>query len=321
MDDSEKIKNIIEDYEKAQQVIEYLNLQHNETKLSDEYLLGRKIRSTWWLRFIGIAYDIGRSIRSVPYGSWRRDNVSEFKCNIEHKETLALYNYKIAIYTCMIGKYDHLQEPLFKPDNVDYIIVTDGHLPSSNTWRGIDVRDIKGVPPLDASRISRYIKLHPHLFLNEYDYSIYIDANIKTVGDMRYLIYLLNQHGVIANVHRHRDCIYKELEACIRLKKDDPQIMRRQIDSYRNAAMPEHYGMIEANLLARDHHNPACIEIMEKWWQEIEKHSCRDQLSLPFVLWKMGISVSEIGKISDNVYKMPLIRIEPHLKSQNKKAR
>jgi len=69
MDNSEKIKKLIEDYEKAQQVIEYLNLQHNKVKLSDEYMLGRKIRSTWWLRFIGIAYDIGRSIKSVPYGA------------------------------------------------------------------------------------------------------------------------------------------------------------------------------------------------------------------------------------------------------------
>ena len=315
MDDSEKIKKLIEDYENAQRVIDYLNLQHNEVKLSDEYMLGRKIRTSWWLRFIGTAYDIGRSIKSkIPYESRSSGNIPILKYNIKHKDTLALYDHKIAIYTCIIGKYDHLQEPLFKSDNVDYIIVTDGHLPSTGTWKGIDIRTIDGIPPLDATRITRYIKLHPHLFLNDYDYSMYIDANIQTVGDMRYLIHLLNQYGFISNLHRHRDCLYEEIEACIRLKKDDPQIMRKQIDSYRSAAMPENYGLIEANLLVRDHHNPACIEIMEKWWQEIAKHSCRDQLSLPFVLWKMGISVPEIGQISNNVYKMPLMRIHPHLK-------
>lgn len=316
MDNSEKIKKLVEDYEKAQQVIEDLNLRHNEVKLSDEYLLGRKIRTSWWLRFIGTVYDIGRSIRyKIPYKGLRNEDLSAFKYNITHKDTLALYNYKIAVYTCMIGKYDHIQEPLFKPNNLDYIIVTDGPLPSTGIWKSIDIRTIKGIPSLDDSRVSRYIKLHPHLFLNEYDYSIYIDANIKTVGDMRYLIYLLNQYGFIASIHRHRDCIYEELKACIRLKKGDPKIMRKQIDSYRSSSMPEHYGLIEANLIVRDHHNPICIEIMERWWQEIAKYSGRDQLSLPFVLWKMGISVSEIGKISDNVYKMPLIRIEPHPKN------
>lgn len=311
MDDSEKIKRLAEDYQKALYAIDDLNSQYN----SEEYLLGRKIWNTWWLRFIGVAYDLGRSIKSqISYKSWQSLNTSAIKNNIKYTNTLALYDYKIAVYTCLVGNYDHHQEPLFKPDNVDYIIVTDGLLPSTGLWKGIDIRTIDGIPPLDDSRVSRYIKLHPHLFLNDYDYSIYIDANIKTIGDMRYLIYLLNQYGFIANIHRHRDCIYKEIEACIRLKKDNPQIMRKQIDTYRSAAMPEHYGLIEANLLVRDHHNPACIGIMEKWWQEIAKHCGRDQLSLPFVLWKMGIPVSEIGKISDNVYKLPLMQIQPHLK-------
>jgi hypothetical protein len=315
MDDSEKIKRLAEDYQKALHAIDDLNSQYN----SEEYLLGRKIRTSWWLRFIGIAYDLGRSIKSrISYKSWQSLNTSAIKNNIKYTDTLALYDYKIAVYTCLVGNYDHPQEPLFKPDNVDYIIVTDGPLTSTGLWKGIDIRTIKEIPPLDDSRVSRYIKLHPHLFLNDYDYSIYIDANIKTAGDMRYLIYLLNQYGFVSNLHRHRDCIYKELEACIRLKKDDPQIMRRQIDSYRSAAMPEHYGLIEANLLVRDHHNPACIEIMERWWQEIVNHSGRDQLSLPFVLWKMGISVPEIGRISDNVYKMPLMRIQPHLNQFNR---
>ncbi|KUG24227.1 glycosyl transferase, family 2 [hydrocarbon metagenome] len=312
MDESKIIKKLVEDYEKAQRALNDLNSQYN----SEEYLLGRKIWTTWWLRFIGIAYDLVRSMKSrISYKSWQSLNTARIKNNINYTNTLALYNYKIAIYTCITGKYDYPQEPLLKPDNVDYIIVTDDPLLSTGAWKSIDIRTIKGVPPLDDSRVSRYIKLHPHLFLNDYDYSIYIDANIKTVGDMRYLIYLLNQYGCIASLHRHRDCIYEELKACIRLKKGDPEIMRKQIDSYRNAAMPEHYGLIEANLLVRDHHNPACIEIMEKWWQEIAKHSGRDQLSLPFVLWKMGIPASEIGRISDNVYKMAMIRIEPHPKS------
>jgi len=280
MDNSEKIKRLAEDYQKALHAIDDLNSQYN----SEEYLLGRKIRTSWWLRFIGIAYDLGRSIKSrISYKSWQSLNTSAIKNNIKYTDTLALYDYKIAVHTCLVGNYDHPQEPLFKPDNVDYIIVTDGPLPSTGLWKGIDIRTIKGIPPLDDSRVSRYIKLHPHLFLNDYDYSIYIDANIKTAGDMRYLIYLLNKYGFVSNLHRHRNCIYKELEACIRLKKDVPQIMQKQINSYQSAGMPEHYGLIEANLLVRDHHNPVCVEIMDRWWQEIAKHSCRDQLSLPFV--------------------------------------
>jgi hypothetical protein len=315
MDDSEKIKKLVDDYQKAQSVLDDLNSQCKKIEQSDEYLLGRKIRNSWWLRFIGIAYDLGRSIKSkVPYGSWRSENIPAFKNNIKYKDTLALYDCKIAVYTCIIGDYDQPQEPQFKPGNVDYILITDGPFPSTGVWKGIDVRTIKGIPDLDDSRISRYVKLHPHLFLDDYDYSIYIDGNIKTVGDMRYLIHLLNQHGFVSNLHRKRECIYEELEACVRVTKDSPQTMREQIDSYRSAGMSEHYGLIEANLLVRDHHNPICVEIMERWWLEIIKHSKRDQLSLPFVLWEMGIPVSEIGLIDDNVYSIATIRIQHHLK-------
>jgi hypothetical protein len=270
MDNSEKIRMLVEDYQKAQRVLEDLNGQRNEIEQSDEYLLGRKIRTLWWLRFIGIAYALGRSIKhNVPYGSWRSENIPAFKNNIKYTDTLALYDYKIAVYTCIIGDYDQPQEPLFKPSNVDYILVTDGRLPSTGVWKGMDVRTIKGIPALDDSRVSRYVKLHPHLFLDDYDYSIFIDVNIKTVGDMRYLIHLLNQHGFVSPLHRRRDCIYEELEACVRLKKDNPQKMREQIDSYRSAGMSEHYGLIEANLLVRDQNNP----YVSKLWKDGGKKS------------------------------------------------
>ena len=315
MDDSEKIRCLGKDYQHALRLIDDLEDQRREIEQSDEYLLGRSIRTSRWLRFIGIAYDLARSIKSgVPYGSWRSQSSATFKNNIKYTDTLALYDYKIAVYTCIIGGYDHLQEPPFKPGNVDYILVTDGPLPSTGAWKGIDVRTIKGVPALDNTRVSRYIKLHPHLFLNDYDYSIYIDGNIQTVGDMRYLILLLNQYGLLSSLHYNRSCIYEELEVCIHKKKDDERIMRKQIESYRSAGMPGNYGLTESNLLVRDHHNPVCNEIMERWWQEILKHSRRDQLSLSFVLWEMGIPVSEIGRISDDVYKIPLIRFQPHSK-------
>lgn len=303
MNDSEKIRRLVEDYQNAQRALNDLNVDYT----SDAYLLGRKIQTTWWLRFIQIAYDLGKSIKwRLPCGGGRSRN------NIKYTDTLALYNYKIAVYTCIVGNYDLPKEPVYQPSTVDYLLVTDGPLPSTGAWKGIDIRAIKGIPSLDTSRISRYVKLHPHLFLDDYDYSIYLDGNIKTVGDMRYLVLLLNQQGFASNLHRHRDCIYKEVEACIRLSKHDPQIMRKQINSYRSAGMPEHYGLIESNLLVRDHHNPICIDIMERWWNEIMKHSDRDQLSLPFVLWEMGIPVPEIGRISDDVYKIPLIQIHPH---------
>lgn len=60
MDDSEKIRRLVEDYQKAQRVLDGLNGRCKDIEKSDEYLLGRKILSSWWLLcFIGINCYIG----------------------------------------------------------------------------------------------------------------------------------------------------------------------------------------------------------------------------------------------------------------------
>jgi hypothetical protein len=313
MDDSEKIANLVEDYEEAQRVIDNLNGQYN----SADYRLGRMIYASRWMPFMRFAYNLYRSTKSKFLNlTWpQKGSIPEI--NLKYMDTLALYDYKIAVYSCITGAYDRVIEPHFKPSNVDFLLVTDDQLPATSAWRGIDISTIKGLPALDNSYMNRYVKLHPHLFLDDYDYSIYIDGNIRIVGDIRYLIHLLNQYGLVSTLHRSRDCIYQELEACILQNKDNHRTMEKQISLYKRRGMSKHQGLIEASLLVMDHHNPICIEIMERWWQEIAKYSTRDQLSLPFVLWEMGIPISEIGKIGNNVYKIPMIQIEPHSKSKH----
>ena len=38
---------------------------------------------------------------------------------------------------------------------------------------------------------------------------------------------------------------------------------------------------------------------MEDWWKEIEKYSNRDQVSLPYVLWKNGYQIGDVGTLTD----------------------
>src|SRR5205814_5569035 len=74
--------------------------------------------------------------------------------------------------------------------------------------------------------------------------------------------------------------------ACIELEKDDPAVIRRQIEQYRSEGMPENYGLAAGTVLMRRHRDAAVIGVMEAWWAEIMQHSVRDQISLPFVAWR-----------------------------------
>ena len=45
---------------------------------------------------------------------------------------------------------------------------------------------------------------------------------------------------------------------------------------------------------------------MDEWWEQIEMYSRRDQLSLPYVIWKNGFEYQDVG-IIDKEYERTLI--------------
>jgi hypothetical protein len=62
--------------------------------------------------------------------------------------------------------------------------------------------------------------------------------------------------------------------------------------------------------LMRKHNSSKCVEVMQDWWNEIEAHSVRDQLSLPVVLRRHEIAFSVHHFELVNTY----FEILPHLK-------
>ena len=103
--------------------------------------------------------------------------------------------------------------------------------------------------------------------------------------------------------HSQTDCTYKEAQTCINLKKDNSDVIKKQMDRYKAEGYPEHYGLIESGLLVRELHNQKLNEAMDLWWQEIKNGSRRDQLSFNYVFWKkqMLYDTSDIV-IWDNEY-------------------
>jgi len=55
-----------------------------------------------------------------------------------------------------------------------------------------------------------------------------------------------------------------------------------------------------------------CKKLMEEWWKEFLTYSKRDQISMPYVLYKNRISISEVGTLGNNVYENPSFRIVTH---------
>ena len=118
-------------------------------------------------------------------------------------------------------------------------------------------------------------------------------------------------------MHRHhaRNCIYIEGKACKIAKKGNAHKIKEQLSHYQQLNFPKKFGLYECNVIAFDLKNKNEKLIMDEWWDELVRSgSMRDQLSLPFVIWKMGYDFSDIGSLGNNVYKNELFAIKEHKK-------
>lgn len=203
---------------------------------------------------------------------------------------------RIVVYTAIVNNYDVLRNPTFFDPTIDYVCFTDQprwlKLSTNTIWQ------IRAIPAakLDATRLNRLVKLQPHIYFPDYDYSVYVDGGMDVIGDIRALLERYNHPAMLSFAHPLRDCIYDEGEVCIQMRKEDPSKIRTQLAFYESEGHPRHFGMIEANVLIRRHGDAEVHKVMNAWWHEVQIRSRRDQLSFPYVARKNAFWPTIMGK-------------------------
>lgn len=227
-------------------------------------------------------------------GSWDSKasrNVSKYKSPedfIQKYKTHWETGRKKVVYTCISGPYDTLREPLYIDDDYDYVCFTDQNI-NSQFW---NIRPMpKETEGLSQAKKQRYVKLMTHKVFPEYDFSVYVDANVDIKHSIDQYVKEncdLEKKSLFVGKHPVRDCIYEEEKAVIKLKKDKEEITHPQISRYREEGFPEHFGLPQDCILFRKHNTEECIKIDELWWKELKAGSHRDQLSFSYVVWKLN---------------------------------
>ena len=203
-------------------------------------------------------------------------------------------------------------------DNYDDII--NQNLPSNWEWKCFS-EDNSLTLYEDGNRNAKKFKVLPHRYLQEYEYSIFIDGNMKVIGDVNELIEKYLQDANVAlfshseNSLDRRNCIYEEAETILKLGeknmkltpdrgilnyKDNPEIIKKQIEKYRTLGYPTNNGLITGMVILRRHNENDSIKVMEDWWKEIKYNSKRDQLSFNYVAWKNNLKFNYIDGDSRN---------------------
>lgn len=206
------------------------------------------------------------------------------------------------IYTAIFGDYDDLKEPQCDIHGCDLLCFTDNQELKFSKLRIIHKKKLFDD---DNNRSAKIFKILPHLFLSDYEYSIWIDGSvlIKSSKILELVDKYLDAYDLALFAHPLRNCVYDELSACIKFNKDDPEIMRRQVNRYQATNYPAENGLTANSVILRRHNSESIKMISHEWWNEIVNHSKRDQLSLNYILWKYQINYNILDfDIRDNKY-------------------
>ena len=213
---------------------------------------------------------------------------------------------KIAVYSCITGRYDIYRDPLITEKVCDYFMISD-EVGKSYVYQWIDVDSV--VPRIDMplKDKNRYCKMHPHELFPGYDYSIYIDGSVQIVRPIAHYISRIGKTGLGMHIHRKSDDIYSEGIFLSWLGVVDNKEIIRDMKKYLMLGIPRHFGMLECGVIVTDLHNLSAKEIYDCWYQEYLNSSKRDQQSLIYALWSLGFAATDIGNIGGdyNVFTNP----------------
>ena len=227
---------------------------------------------------------------------------------------------KKVVYTCLTGNYDELKQPLATRPDWDFVCFSDCLLEGqAGAWQ------VRRIPcrTKNAVLASRYAKLLPHKALPEYDWSLYIDANLQIVSDA--LFDILDSHiaageSLCQVAHWERDCAYDELVECYRLGYSSLCNARRFKKHLQKEGFPRNYGLYENNIILRRHNEEAIVAANEIWWKLFKKGPRRDQLSLTYIYWKLGLKPALLLGEDENARNSSHLQYFTHPAPDNKQG-
>ena len=224
---------------------------------------------------------------------------------------------KVAIYTVLTGDYDTLEQPKVTDERFDFFCFSnDIPKESIGVWKVI-----KFEGKFTSKQIeSRYPKMHPWEVLPDYEYSVYMDANIRIeTSDFYEAVMQKIAAGVALSGIKHpfRNCCYDEGYVVFTYGLDKFSNIVKGMRFVRKEGLPRRYGMFEANVILRKHSDARVREQCNLWWEMINRFSRRDQLSYPYTLWKTGIPFDYLIPENQSARNCPWLHMEQHVREKN----
>lgn len=200
---------------------------------------------------------------------------------------------RLVIYTVLTGSKEPLGDPLgaLPPGtdpgvasdlDISFVCFTDNRKLASKVWQ---MRYIDQIP-LPPEKLSRRPKALPHEYLQDWDYSLYID-NITQFKRLPRASDLATSAPYLFKAFKHatRENPQQEAEAIVTLGYESADRICGQLDFYaKQFPLASIAPLSTCTVILRQHKHPAVIAFGVTWWEQILNFGKRDQMSFDFAL-------------------------------------
>lgn len=195
---------------------------------------------------------------------------------------------KIAVITALSGTREKLHDPIHVFPDVDYFAFVD-HPQDTKVWKQLPLLNFTIDEKFRNRRNAKIYKVMPHLFFPDHSYHIWHDVSHELIMNPYEVIDKFMPNSDIGLFkHTARNCLYKEALELKNLGYDIDENIDRHIEFCKKENVPTELGLWELPVSIRK--NTETIQRMNMMWFEIiSRFSSRDQISLPYCLWKLGI--------------------------------
>jgi hypothetical protein len=218
----------------------------------------------------------------------------------------------LCVYTAISGSIDDHLAPIRVPDDafgrpVQYICFSDRPQASVAGWTVVPLQFKADTPRLTA----RWHKIMSHLLFPRSDFTLWHDGSHRLVVNPWTVVDHALSRGEAFATFRHpmRDCAYEEAKVRIRLGKDSKTKLTRQTERYVREGFPTQMGLLETCCIVRDR-SSRVQRLNEAWFAEVSNESWRDQVSLPYVIWKLPFN--GLGILPGSRVDSPFLDYRPH---------
>lgn len=213
---------------------------------------------------------------------------------------------EMSLITGLYGGYDSLRSLPADHGFDEAIAVTDDPNLSARGWTTVHV------PSEHGFRLAaKAPKMRPFDFVSR-DMAVWVDASVQIVDGAfaEFCRSGLEDADLMAWKHpENRDCLFQEAAYCQDWPQNRKMPLREQTAHYRAEGMPEHFGLYACAILAW-RKTEETVAFGTAWFEENRRWSTRDQVSFPYLLWKMS---PRFATFPAHQFKNPYVRYQNHL--------